>query len=191
MIIENIKGNIAEEEFKGLKVDHLDVNWYEARKRIQKLKTRNGVEVGLRLDSETLSRGLLQGDVLEILDDAAIVVNIKEDECIAVELNDKLAVAKVCYEIGNRHAPLFFAEDYNEVIMPYNKPMLEMLKKLGANPQVKMMKMLNDRTISSTSVGSDHGHDYGDSLTGHSHDHGHDHDHGHSHDHSHEHDHSH
>ena len=39
-------------------------------------------------------------------------------------------VAKVCYEIGNRHAPLFYGHDDFSFVTPYDEPMLVMLKKM-------------------------------------------------------------
>lgn len=81
-------------------------------------------------------------------------------------MNDLRTVAKVSYEIGNRHAPLFYSEDDSELVMPYDKPMLEMLKKLEVEVQVKTMKIHRNKSISSVHASHDHEH-----IHHHSHEH--------------------
>ena len=50
--------------------------------------------------------------------------------------------AKVCYEIGNRHAPLFYGNDEYTFITPYDEPMMVMLSKLhGITVQQKTMTL--------------------------------------------------
>lgn len=173
-IINKTKGSIEDKCFEGLPIDYVDVPWYDSGKRIQKLVTNNGVNIGIRLDSDNLTRGLLQGDVLEVIDGKAIVVNITEEKCIAVKAHNLKTVAKVCYEIGNRHSPLFYSEDYNELILPYDKPMLEMLRKLAVETDVKTMKIHRDKSISSVNTNHHHGHSHNTE-----HSHHHDHSHGH------------
>lgn len=182
-LIKDIKGTIKEISFKDYPVDYVDIPWYDSGKRIQRLVTSNGVEIGIRLDSEKIARGLLHGDVLEVRNGKAIVVNILEDKCITVKAEDLKTVAKVCYEIGNRHSPLFYSEDYSELVLPYDKPILEMLKKMEVEVDVKMMKIHRDKSISSVNTSHEHSHSH-DNSHSHSHDHHHSHSHG---EHSHEH----
>ena len=59
-------------------------------------------------------------------------------------------VAKVCYEIGNRHAPLFYGKDALSFLTPYNEPMLQMFGKLhGVKAEKAVEKLDFDRRISS------------------------------------------
>ncbi len=174
ILIKDIKGKITDRDFKDCSIDYVDVNWYDSGKRIHRLVTNNGVEIGIRLDSEKITRGLLQGDVLETRNDNAIVVNILEYKCISVKVQDLKTVAKVCYEIGNRHSPLFYSEDYTELVLPYDKPILEMLKRMEVEADVKMMKIHRDKSISSVNNNQSHGHSHS-----HDHHHGGEHSHGH------------
>ncbi len=164
MIIERPLGNLKDDKFKDLEVDYVDFEWYELRRRIQKVTSRGGYDIGLRWDQETLSAGLMQDDVLAVEDGKAIAINVKETEAIVAKINTVREAAKLCYEIGNRHAPLFFGENFDEIIMPYDKPMLVMLEKLHAHPEVKQRKLLNSHALSSVSTGTD--------TDGHSHTHG-------------------
>ena len=192
MIINKTEGSIEDKRFEGLSIDYADIPWYDSGKRIHKLMTNKGINIGIRLDSDVVNRGLLQGDVLKVMDGEAIVINIIEEKCIAVKINDLKTVAKVCYEIGNRHAPLFYSEDYSELILPYDKPMFEMLKKLEAEAYVKNTRIHRDKSISSVNNSHDHNHSHS-----HDNEHSHHHDHNHGtefslhHDHDHETEHSH
>mgnify|MGYP003374710019 CR=1 FL=1 len=78
-----------------------------------------------------LKRGLQEGDV--IYQDDSLVIAVHTPPCeiiqIKIQAGHKKAAAKVCYEIGNRHAPLFYGKDEDSFVTPYNEPMLEMLQK--------------------------------------------------------------
>lgn len=59
--------------------------------------------------------------------------------------------AKVCYEIGNRHAPLFWGDESGTFITVYNEPMMQMLSKIhGVKVEKKMEKLDFDRRISAS-----------------------------------------
>ena len=64
--------------------------------------------MGIRMNDSILTRGLFQDDVIYDADGVVIVVNTPSCEVIEVSLapGHEKYVAKVCYEIGNRHAPL-------------------------------------------------------------------------------------
>ena len=80
----------------------------EAFKKIHRKVTGQGREVGIRMNDSILTRGLFQDDVIYDADGVVIVVNTPSCEVIEVSLapGHEKYVAKVCYEIGNRHAPL-------------------------------------------------------------------------------------
>lgn len=162
MLCEKILGNINEEKFKNKKIDYVDIEWHEAFKKIHKKTSHNGEEIGIRLDNNILVKGLNQGDVLCETDDIIYAVNIPECEVIAVSVLSAELVPKVCYEIGNRHATLFYGDNDNEFITPYNEPMLEMLKKIHKHINnecirvevVKKMYKLNFNKAISSSINS-------------------------------------
>ena len=100
-----------------------------------------------------LTRGLFQDDVIGEEDGAIIAVNTPPCEVIEVSLEPghEKYVAKVCYEIGNRHAPLFWGDQENTFITIYNEPMMVMLEKLhGVRAEKKTLKLDFDRRISAS-----------------------------------------
>ena len=150
MLVEKVIGNINDEQFKNSNIDYVDIEWHEAFKKLHRKTRQRGIEVGIKLDNDILTRGLRQGDVLAINEDNVIAVNIPKDKALVVKVDDTHLVPKVCYEIGNRHATLFEGSSHNEFITIYSEPMKEMLEKIGANATVEEIQFDFNKSISSS-----------------------------------------
>ena len=150
MLVEKVIGNINDEQFKNSNIDYVDIEWHEAFKKLHRKTSQSGIEVGIKLDNDILTRGLRQGDVLAINEDNVIAVNIPKDKALVVKVDDTHLVPKVCYEIGNRHATLFEVSSHNEFITIYSEPMKEMLEKIGANVTVEEIQFDFNKSISSS-----------------------------------------
>lgn len=151
MLCEKILGNLKDEAFKdnNKEVDYVDIEWHEAFKKLHKKVSHKGLEMGIRLGNEVLVNGLKQGDILWADDKQIIAVNIPPCEIIEITVDSSHAIPRLCYEIGNRHAALFYEEEHNQFITPYNKPMLEMLGKLHhVNTKVSNKVLDFDKRIS-------------------------------------------
>ena len=152
MLCEQVLRKLEDLDVSGRTVEYVDIEWHEAFKRIHKKITDQGREVGIRMDDSILSRGLFQGDV--IYQDETVIVAVNTPPCEIIEIalapgHEKMA-AKVCYEIGNRHAPLFWGEK-DTFITIYNEPMLVMLSKIhGVTAEKKIAKLDFDRRISAS-----------------------------------------
>ncbi|MCI5512255.1 MAG: urease accessory protein UreE [Oliverpabstia sp.] len=152
MLCEQVLGKLEDLDVSGKTVEYVDIEWHEAFKKIHKKITDQGREVGIRMDDSILSRGLFQGDV--IYQDETVIVAVNTPPCEIIEIalapgHEKMA-AKVCYEIGNRHAPLFWGEK-DTFITIYNEPMLVMLSKIhGVTAEKKIAKLDFDRRISAS-----------------------------------------
>lgn len=169
MIFENVIGNLDDDEYSGYdeyNIEYVNVEWYNANKKIHKFKLENSETIGLRLDHEAMTRGLLQDDVIAKIDDKVIAVNILEEKCIAIKLDDILKASKFSYEIGNRHGSLFVSVD-NYLIVPFDQPTFDFLTKLNLEPEIRIAKMHHDRAISN--FGNSHSHSH--LHNGHSHTH--------------------
>ena len=150
MLVEKVIGNINDEQFKNSNIDYVDIEWHEAFKKLHRKTSQSGIEVGIKLDNDILTRGLRQGDVLAINEDNVIAVNIPKDKALVVKVDDTHLVPKVCYQIGNRHATLFEGSSHNEFITIYSEPMKEMLEKIGANVTVEEIQFDFNKSISSS-----------------------------------------
>ena len=153
MLCEKILGTLADEQFRELAVDYVDIEWYEAFTKLHRKISHSGEDVGIRLDNEVLTKGLNQDDVLYADDKKVIAVNIPPCEAILVKVckDHPKQVAKVCYEIGNRHATLFWGSEDFTFLTPYNGPLLELLSKLhGVTAEKTVTKFHFKQAISST-----------------------------------------
>lgn len=159
MICEKVLGNLKEDKFKNLSYDYVDIEWHEAFKKLHKKVTHSGREIGIRFDNEILTKGLKQDDVIYADENMVIVVNIPPCEVIVAKAEDYCLIPKLCYEIGNRHATLFYGDSDMEFITPYNEPMFEMLNKIHRHKngecvrvkaEKKVLKLNFDKAISSS-----------------------------------------
>lgn len=163
MLCEQIYGKLSETDMAGKAVEFVDVEWHEAFKRIHRKTTDKGREVGIRLDDWVLSRGLLQDDVIYMDDSLVIAVNTPPCEVIEISFEEghSFMAAKVCYETGNRHAPLFWGETYDTFVVIYDEPMLAMLSKLHGVKADRAVKKLDFNRRISASVSHSHYHSHG------------------------------
>ena len=153
MICEKILGMLDELDVAGKTVEYVDIEWHEAFKKIHKKTTDTGREVGIRMDDSVLTEGLYDGKVIYMDDGLVIAVHTPPCEVIRVTVkpDHRFMAAKVCYEIGNRHAPLFYGEDEYTFITPYNEPMLQMLSGLhGVEAEKEMRKLAFDKRVSAS-----------------------------------------
>lgn len=153
MLLEKVLGNLKESKYQGKTVEYLDIDWHDAFHKIHSKVTNEGTEVGIRLDNEVLTTGLRHGDVLYEDDSKVIAVRIPKCEAIVatIEPHHEKMIAKLCYEIGNRHATLFWGDDDRTFITPYNEPMLKMIEKIhGVKAEVKTIAFDFDQAISSS-----------------------------------------
>ena len=149
MLCEQVLGKLHDFDTEGKTVEYVDIEWHEAFKKIHKKTTDKGTEVGIRMDDSILSRGLYQYDVIYADDKKIIAVNTPPCDVSFTPGHEKMA-AKVYYEIGNRHAPLFWGED-DTFITIYNEPMLVMLQKIhGVKAEKEVRKLDFDKRISAS-----------------------------------------
>ncbi len=200
MLVEKVLGKINNISHES--VEYVSIEWHECHKRIIKKTLKNGEILGIRLSTEDAKAGLADGDVLAVSEGRAYVVEVAPAEALVIDATPDM-VAKVCYEIGNRHAPFYKGENSTQFYTPCEMPVKVMLEKLGVKVSVGMVKLTQENAISSASGGHSHSHDDGgyDGKGGkvegsfykddHSykiaHSHSHSHDHGESGGHSHEH----
>jgi len=160
MISEKVLGTLKDEAFKNKQVDYVDIEWYEAFKKLHRKKTMTGSEIGIRLGNEILTKGLNQDDVLAMEGETVIAVNIPPCKVIAVTTDHHHLhmLIKAAYEIGNKHAAAFWGISDNQIITPYTEPLYELLSKLhGVTVEAREETLIFSRSISSSI--NNHNHD--------------------------------
>lgn len=139
MIITKKIGNLESFTVGNRAIDRLYLQWYETSKRILHKKTESGKNIVIRALNE--SQNLRNDDVLFADDQCLIAVEIVECEAIVLQPKNMHEMAVVCYEIGNKHLPLFFQD--NKLLIPYEAPVFTMLKAAGFEPEFENKKLLN------------------------------------------------
>ncbi|THU40614.1 urease accessory protein UreE [Niastella caeni] len=127
MLIQQKKGNLSSFNLNNRGIDWLQLEWYETSKRILRKQTQAGNDVALKfLDKNP---ALTQGDVLYEDETIIVAIDIVPCEVLVIKPTNLFEMASVCYEIGNKHLPLFFEKD--EVLVPFEMPLFRLLSSQG------------------------------------------------------------
>jgi urease accessory protein len=138
MLIQQKIGHIDAFELEGRSVDWLQLEWFEAGKRILRKKTQSGKEIALKFMAEA-SR-LTQGDIIHEDEQSVIAIEILPCDCIVVKPANMFEMASACYEIGNKHLPLYFEE--NTLLVPFERPLYRLLTAQGYTVTQENRKLL-------------------------------------------------
>ncbi len=131
-------------------VEWLELEWYESGKRIMRKQTTSGREVSLKFLAE--NPRLTQDDVLFENEAFIIAVSILSCRCIIIEPGNNLQLASACYEIGNKHLPLFYED--GQLLIPFEKPLFQLLVAQGYVVKDETRKLL--QPLATTVAGHAH-----------------------------------
>ncbi len=95
-------------------------------KRIQRVKTDHGNELGIRLKQ---ARDLVAGDVLFMDDKNMIVVDVLSDDLIVISPRTIEEMGNIAHQLGNRHLPAQF--EGNDMLVQYDYLVVALLEELG------------------------------------------------------------
>lgn len=138
MLITEILGHISEIEVGDREVDCVELNWWDVRKKIARLTSKANRDVAIKL-----SRGskivFCHGDILYEDSKLLVLVHILPEKVLCARANSFFDIARLCYEVGNRHAALFYREDESGVVLytPYEAPMQRLFDKLMIEYEVR------------------------------------------------------
>jgi urease accessory protein len=139
MIIKEKAGNLSSFDVAHRSIERVSLEWFEVSKRILHKRTQSGREIVLKFMNEAQS--LTHDDVLWSDEKTVIVVDIKPGEVIVVKPTSMHQMASLCYEIGNKHLPLFYSND--EIMVPYEAPLFKLLSAAGYDPKKEIRKLIN------------------------------------------------
>ncbi len=151
MLIENKIGNLSTMPVEEKSIDWLMLEWYETGKKIIRKRTSSGRELALKLLNANTE--LNEGDVLLEESNVLTVVSIIPCDCIVMKPNAVLETASLCYEIGNRHLPLFYEDGL--LLTPSDTPFFNWLIKQGYAARIETKKLLQPlrTTVAPHSIG--------------------------------------
>ena len=172
LIIQTIIGTLQtlkqQQQITTQMLDTVCLQWFEADRRIIRTTTTGGREIAFRLLKE--GQRLHHEDVVYLDKQLAIVVQIEPSEVMVLALQTLPEMARACYEIGNKHTPLFL--DGNELLLPFDKPLFEWLQAAGFTPtrqQRRLSDQLRANSAPGVGGGHSHAHSHNHHITGHHH----------------------
>lgn len=142
ILVEKVIGNLASTATTGRNVDLLDLDWFDTGKTTLRKRTRAGQEVGIRKDTTPLE----DGDILYMDEERTIVIHIVPCECIVFKPRNFREMGTICFEIGNKHIPVFINEEA-EVSVEFERPLYTLLEKYGYRPRKEVRKLLKTHAL--------------------------------------------
>lgn len=139
MIIREKNGTLHQTDTANRQLERIGLEWHETGKKIMHKKTDSGRAVILKLFGE--SESLAHDDVVYADEALVIAVDILPTEAIVLQPASLRDMALICYELGNKHLPLFY--DDGELSMPYDGPVFTLLSKAGYNPVKQSRRLLH------------------------------------------------
>ncbi|MFI3292508.1 MAG: urease accessory protein UreE [Rikenellaceae bacterium] len=153
MKITEILGGRSSHDLSGREIDYVELEWYELSKRIQRKRTTAGRDVAMKFMAESIA--MKMGDILYLDDNYAIVVRVLPTTTIVLSPRTMHEMATICYEIGNKHMPLFI--DGDDILLPYEAPMYKWLESAGYSP--KQEERLLENRLKSNAANHHHSHE--------------------------------
>lgn len=138
MIITKTLGNINSINIGNKVIDWLPLQWFETSKRILRKKTLVGKEVALKFLNESTT--LNQGDIVWQDEQTIIAIEVLSCDCLVIQPKNMFEMASVCYEIGNKHLPLFYEND--ELLVPFELPLQRLLLAQGYELRTEKRKLV-------------------------------------------------
>ena len=138
LLLQNKIGNLASRENDNKIIDWLSLEWHETRKRILRKQTNSGKDVSIRFLNENPE--LTEGDILFEDNNSIIVIVVLPCECIVIKPLAMFEMASVCYEIGNKHLPLFYEDE--SLLVPFDAPLMRLLSAQGYHVKKEERKLL-------------------------------------------------
>ncbi|MCZ6160520.1 urease accessory protein UreE [Campylobacter ureolyticus] len=106
MIVNKILGNLDNFDLKDKKVDFANISNDDRVKKVLRVKSDKGVEIGINVEDE-----IKDGDILAILNDSVVVVKILPTDVLEISPKNLKEMGIIAHNIGNRHTPAIFEED--------------------------------------------------------------------------------
>jgi urease accessory protein len=148
MIIEKVLGNVSTIEKRTPHVERVYLESDLLVKRIQRVITDHGREIGIRLRD---NKDLVDGDILHMDEKNMIVISVKEDDVLVIMPTSIGQMGDIAHQLGNRHLPAQFEGD--EMLIQYDYLVEELLK------QVKVPYKRENRKVGQAfrHIGHSHG----------------------------------
>lgn len=135
MLVTSVVGNIHDDPVdEGTHLEHVTLDGDRLVKRIQRVVTDHGRQLGIRLSPG--SPDLRDGDILARSADGTIVVRVEPTDVLVIAARSIREMAVVAHSLGNRHVQAqFFGTDSEYaaevMVVPYDHTVVTYLVSIG------------------------------------------------------------
>lgn len=136
MLVTQVLGNV-QDIAQDVPTDVVAIEWFDTRKRIARYVSSCGRDVAIHFEKPLLV-GLNHGDILAQDGDVMIVISIIPTRILTMQVHTNVEIARLCYEIGNYHLPLFFGDTAFVFRTPFEKTLQRVLDKLRIKYQEEL-----------------------------------------------------
>lgn len=153
-IISEILGNAKGKDLSSKKVVYFDLEWFETTRKVLRKTTKDGQEIAVRILKENFR--IKHNDIFFEDANELIIANVLPADAVIVQPKTMMEMGTICYEIGNQHIPIFIEND--EIIIPYEDPIFNLLNKSGYNPMKgkrifeNMLKATQDHALTNDTM---------------------------------------
>jgi urease accessory protein len=137
MIVEKVVGNVKQAGKATHHVERVYLRSDDLLKKIQRVKTDHGNELGIRLKD---GKELMDGDILYQDGKNSIIISVIKDDVLVIQPRSILQMGEIAHQLGNRHLPAQF--ENNEMIVQYDYLVEKLLGELGV-PFVREERKMN------------------------------------------------
>ncbi|MCM3726172.1 urease accessory protein UreE [Neobacillus cucumis] len=137
MIIEQIVGNVEDIPSSGRHIEKVYLSSDDLVKRIQRVTTDHGKEVGIRLKEP---KDLIEGDILYMDEHNMIVISVMNDDLLVIHPANIKQMGEIAHQLGNRHLPAQFEGE--DMLVQYDYLVQELLEQLDVpySRQIRKVK---------------------------------------------------
>lgn len=137
MIIEQIVGNVEDIPSSGRHIEKVYLSSDDLVKRIQRVTTDHGKEVGIRLKEP---KDLIDGDILCMDEHNMIVISVMNDDLLVIQPTNIKQMGEIAHQLGNRHLPAQFEGE--DMLVQFDYLVQELLEQLDVpySRQIRKVK---------------------------------------------------
>ncbi len=139
MLIKDKIGNLDLFAVNNRNIDTVLLDWFETNKRIMHKKTVMGKDVSMSFLNEAPQ--LKVGDIIYEDDFNLITVDIKECDALVIMPRTMHEMAAICYEIGNKHLPLYYQDE--EILAAYEPTVFKLFTEAGYRVERAKRKLVS------------------------------------------------
>lgn len=104
------------------KIDFLPLQWYEVNRTVIRRKTEGGSDVSL---SRFPKNPIHDGEVVYATDKVIVKARVQPCTCIVLHADDMATIGSFCFDVGNRHLPIFCIDD--QIVVSYDGRLFQAL----------------------------------------------------------------